>query len=1046
MAKKVLKLLFVFGILCTYGMHAQTTVKGVVVDAVSSLGLPGVSVLVKGTATGVTTDIDGNYSIDVPGEEAVLQFSYVGFTTQEIAVNGKTTINVSLVEDISVLDEVVVTALGIKRDRKSLGYAVQEVKGQTLTDARETNIANALVGKVSGVQIIKGSNGPASSSKIVLRGNSSLTGDNQPLIVVDGIPMDNFTGADNNDFWNPSQDMGNGLGDLNPDDIESMSVLKGGSAAALYGSRAGNGVILITTKTGKARKGLGITFSATTGFERIFIEPKLQKSFSQGNLGVYDVNNRDYARRSWGAKIDGQTVTDWKGDQTTLRAYDNLGNYYNGGFSQNYNLAFQQQISDGTSMYSSANYLHDDSNVPGATLERLNLTTRAVSKFGEDKRWTTDIKVQYINTQAGNRPLNGSNVNNAFAGLLTLPVSMDLTQFKNTTDEFGKMRWYTDNGNMNPYWNEKYNLSNDARDRFLLNGSIKYEINDWLSTEVKAGADIYNTTTESKLYAGSPGNYKTGQYTFGKDAFIEKNFSFLVMASQDNIFGKFGGSASFGGNMMGQSANYFNGNSGVLVVPNLFSLNNGENSPTVNQGSSERRTNSLYGTFQVNYDGYWFLDFTGRNDWSSTLSKENRSFFYPSISTSFVFTEMISKGGSELPNWLTFGKVRASYASVGNDLPPYELYNSYWIGNDSNGNTTAGTNDILFNSDLKNELVKSIEVGFDARLFSNRLGLDFAWYKSNATNQLINLPLDPFSGYNFRKVNAGDIQNTGIELSINGKILDNPNGLSWDASLNYSTNKNTIERLADDVTQYQLGGFDNLSVLAFEGGNYGEIWGTKFARVEDKTSPHYGQIIVDGNGRPEVANGGERFKLGDQQPKAMIGFNNNFTYKNFSLGFLIDARIGGEIFSGSNLLLQQAGTGAITVVNGERDDIVTGVVSDGNGGYVANTTGVSPQVYWEAVTTRSGNLGINEANIYDATNVRLRNVNINYTIPAEWLGDSGIQNLKLGLSANNVWMMKNNLNGIDPESVFATRTNATGFEYLSPPTTSTVFFNISLSF
>ena len=241
-------------------------------------------------------------------------------------------------------------------------------------------------------------------------------------------------------------------------------------------------------------------------------------------------------------------------------------------------------------------------------------------------------------------------------------------------------------------------------------------------------------------------------------------------------------------------------------------------------------------------------------------------------------------------------------------------------------------------------------------------------------------------------------------------------------------------------------GSDNLSVLAFEGGNYGEIWGTKFARVEDKTSPHYGQIIVDGNGRPEVANGGERFKLGDQQPKAMIGFNNNFTYKNFSLGFLIDARIGGEIFSGSNLLLQQAGTGAITVVNGERDDIVTGVVSDGNGGYVANTTGVSPQVYWEAVTTRSGNLGINEANIYDATNVRLRNVNINYTIPAEWLGDSGIQNLKLGLSANNVWMMKNNLNGIDPESVFATRTNATGFEYLSPPTTSTVFFNISLSF
>lgn len=1046
MTKKVLKLLFVFGILCTYGMHAQTTVTGVVVDAASSLGLPGVSVLVKGTSTGVTTDFDGNYSIQVSSAESILQFSYIGFTTQEIAVNGQTVINVSLVEDVSQLDEVVITALGIKRERKSLGYAVQEVKGETLTEARETNIANALSGKVSGIQVIKGSNGPASSSKIVLRGNSSLTGDNQPLIVVDGIPMDNFTGADNTDFWNPSQDMGNGLGDLNPDDIESMTVLKGASAAALYGSRAGNGVILITTKTGKVRKGLGITFSATTGFERIFIEPKMQTSFSQGSNGVYDVLNKDFARRSWGAKIEGQSVTDWKGDQTTLRAYDNIGNFYDGGFSQNYSLSFQQQVSDATSLYTSANYLNDDSNIPGATLERLNLTTRAISRFGENNRWTTDVKVQYINTKANNRPLNGSNANNAFATLVTLPVSMDITQFKNTTDEFGKMRWYTTENAENPYWSAKNRLSNDARDRFLLNGSIKYDITDWLSSEVKAGADIYTTTNESKLYAGSPGN-NTGRYTFGKDSFIEKNFSFLLLASQDNIFGKFGGAATLGGNIMGRSSNYFSGNSGVLVVPNLFSLNNGENSPSVSQGSSERRTNSLYGTFQVNYDGYLFLDFTGRNDWSSTLSKENRSFFYPSVSASFVFTEMLSKGGTDLPDWLTFGKVRASYATVGNDLDAYKLYNSYWIGNDSNGNTTAGTNDVLFNPDLKSELIKSQEIGFEGRFFNNRLGLDFAWYKSNATNQLIPLPLDPLSGYVAKMVNAGNVQNTGVEFSVNGKILNNPEGLSWDASVNYSTNKNTIVSLADDVTQYKLGGFDNLSVLAVEGGGYGEIWGTKYARVEDAGSAHYGQIIVDSNGLPEVAANGEKFKLGNQQPDAMLGFSNTFTYKNLSLGFLIDARIGGEIFSGSNLLLQQTGTGAMTVVNGERADIVVnGVVSDGSGGYAANTVGVSPEVYWMHVTTRSGNLGINEANMYDATNVRLRNINLNYTIPSEWFGNSGIQNVKVGLSANNVWMLKNNLNGIDPESVFATSTNATGFEYLSPPTTSSVFFNVSLSF
>lgn len=1039
MTKKVLKLLFVFGILCTYGMQAQTMVKGVVVDAASSLGLPGVTVLVKGTTTGVTTDFDGNYSINVPSE-GTLHFSYVGFATQEIAVNGRSTINVSLVEDVSQLDEVVVTALGIKRERKSLGYSVQEVKGETLTETRETNVANALSGKVAGIQVIKGSNGPASSSKIVLRGNSSLTGDNQPLIVVDGVPMDNFTGADNNDFWNPSQDMGNGLGDLNPDDIETMTVLKGASAAALYGSRAGNGVILITTKTGKVRKGLGITFSATTGFERLFIEPELQSQFAQGDLGTYN----EKSKTSWGPKIEGQSVLDWEGKPISLRAYDNLGNYYNGGFNQTYSLSFQQQVTDGTSLYTSASYLNDDSNIPGSTLERLNLTTRAVTKFGETDKWTTDVKVQYINTQAGNRPLSGNNNNNAFGTVATMPRSVDITQFRNTTNEFGKMRWYVSENAENPYWSAENRLSNDARDRFLLNGSIKYDITDWLSAEARAGADIYTTTTESKLYSGSPGN-NTGRYSFGKDSFIEKNFSFLLMAAQDDIVGKFGGSATLGGNMMGRSSNNISGSSGELVVPNLFSLNNGVNSPGVSQGSTERRTNSIYGTFQINYDGFLFLDFTGRNDWSSTLSKENRSFFYPSVSTSLVFTEMLTKSGVDLPGWLTFGKIRASYATVGNDLGPYKLYNSYWIGNNANGNTTAGTNNTLFNPDLKSELIKSQEVGFEARFFNNRLGLDFAWYKSNATNQLIELPLDPLSGYNAKMVNAGDVQNKGIELSLNARIVDNPEGFSWGASINYSKNKNTIEELADDVTQYRLGGFDNLAVLAIEGGGYGEIWGTKYSRVEDEASPHFGKIITNSSGLPVASS--EKFKLGNQEPDYMLGFTNNFSYKNFSLGFLIDARVGGEIFSGTNLALQGSGSAAVTAVNGERADIIVdGVVSDGAGGYTVNTVGVSPRDYWVHNSNESGNLGINESNIYDATNVRLRNVNINYTIPKEWLGTSGIQNLKLGLSANNVWMMKNNLNGVDPESVFATSTNATGFEYLSPPTTSSVFLNLSLSF
>lgn len=1040
MTKKVIRLLFVLAILCTYGMDAQTTVKGVAVDSATNVALPGVSIVIKGTSIGTTTDFDGKYSINIPNADTILGFSYIGFVSQEVVVNGRTTINISLAEDVSKLNEVVITALGIKRERKSLGYAVQEVKGEELTESRETNIANALSGKVSGLQVIKGSNGPASSSKIVLRGNSSLTGDNQPLIVVDGIPMNNFTGAENNDFFNPSQDLGNGLGDLNPDDIDTMTVLKGASAAALYGSRAGNGVILITTKTGKSRKGLGITFSVTTGFESLFLEPKTQKSFGQGNEGIYVADSG----LGWGPKIAGQTVTDWKGDQTQLRSYDNVGNFYEGGFNQTYSLSFQQQVSDGTSLYSSINYLNDDSNIPGATLERLNLMTRAVSKFGKNKKWSTDVKVQYINMQAGNRPLNGSNVNNAFGTVAQLPTSIDITQFKNATDQFGKMRWYVSENSENPYWSEKKRLSSDTRDRFLLNGSLKYEISDWLTSEIKAGADLYDTTNESKLYSGSPGN-NTGRYGFGKDSFIETNYSFLMLASKDDIFGKFGGSATLGGNLMSRSSNNLSGNSGELVVPNLFSLNNGINSPTINQGSSERRTNSIYGTFQINYDGYVFLDFTGRNDWSSTLSKENRSFFYPSISSSFVVTEMLTKQGVDLPNWLTFGKLRASYATVGNDLNPYQLYNYYTIGNDANNNTTAGTNNTLFNPDVKSELIKSKEFGVEVRFFKNRLGFDLAWYQSNATNQLLDLPLDPLSGYNYKKVNAGDVQNKGIELFINGKVIHNPEGFNWEASLNYSHNENTIKSLADDVTQFRLGGFDNLSVLAVERGGYGEIWGTRYLRVEDKTNPNFGKIIVDGNGLPTASS--EKFKLGSQQPDAMIGFSNTFTYKNVSFGFLIDANLGGEMFSGSNHALQEQGNAAATVVNGERADlIVDGVVSDGAGGFITNTAPVSPQRYWQAITLRTGNLGINEANIYDATNVRLRNINVNYSIASKFLANTGLQSAKIGISANNVWMITNNLNGIDPESVFATSTNATGFEYLSSPTTSSVFVNISLRF
>jgi hypothetical protein len=625
-----------------------------------------------------------------------------------------------------------------------------------------------------------------------------------------------------------------------------------------------------------------------------------------------------------------------------------------------------------------------------------------------------------------------------------LPRSVNVADFTAGSDEFGNMIWYVPSNSLNPYWGAKNNLSTDARDRFLLNGNLKYEFTDWLRGEIKAGADLYTTSTESKLYAGSPLS-NTGRYSLGKNTFSEKNYSALFIAQKDNIFGKFGGSLTLGGNLMSQTASGLRSSSGELEVPNLFSLNNGKDKPTVNQSFSERKMNSLYGSMQINYDGYLYLDITGRNDWSSTLSEENRSFFYPSVSTSVVLTEMLKKQGGDLPEWLNFGKVRASYAEVGNDLDPYRLYNSYSIGKDPNGNTTATTGNVKYNPDVKSELIKSMEFGLDGRFFSNRLAVDFSWYKSNATNQLIQLPLDPLSGYTSEIVNAGDIQNKGFELMLNGTILDNPDGFSWEMSLNYSKNENSIKELTDDVNQYGLGGFDNLNVFATAGGAYGEIWGTKYQRVEEPTNPNFGAIIVDGNGLPTATS--EKFKLGNQQPDALIGYSNTLSYKNLSFSFLIDARIGGEIFSGTNRTLQNSGNAAVTVVNGAREEfIVDGVVNDGNGGYVANTVAVSPQIYWNTITTRSGNLGITEANIYDASNVRLRNIQLNYSLPAKWLKNSGIQNAKAGISANNVWLISSHLNGVDPESVYATSTNAVGFENLSSPTSSTVFLNLSLSF
>lgn len=1014
-------------------LFAQQTVTGIVTDKNGALA--GVTVSVVGTSIGTQTDGTGAYSVRANNGQN-LRFSNIGYTSKDIQVSG-TKINVTLVEDAGSLEEVVVTAMGIKREKKSLGYAFQDVKSETLVNARENNLANALTGKVSGLQVIKGTNGPASSSKIVLRGFNSLTGDNQPLIVVDGVPMENFAGAKNNDFWNPSADMGNGLGDLNPEDIASMSVLKGGAASALYGSRAGNGVILITTKTGKSQEGAGITYSATIGLENIFMKPKIQKIFSQGSNSKYDARSGV----SWGEKISGQTVTDWNDKPLKLTTNDNLKNFFKTGVNTTHNLAFQQAINENTNIYTSATYLHDNSKTPGVKLDRLNLMSKVTSNFGPNKRWTTDVKVQYMNTTAKNRPVGGANAGNYYSTALTMPTTMDITQFKPGMDELGvKQTWYNPNGGLNPYWAAANKLNSDTRDRFLLNATVKYEFNDWLNADFRAGSDIYSTKYDNRTFRGSslPNSYGTQS-----DNFYENNFIVSLNARKDNLFGKWSGSASVFGQIMKQDFKSLKASASELEVPNLFTIQNAVGNPRIEEDYRKKQINSLFATAEMNYDNYWFINATVRNDWSSTLSKQNRSFFYPSISTSFVITDMINKTGGTNPFWLNFAKVRASYAEAGNSLEPYQLMNTYAIEKDPNGNSVAKMNRILFDPNIKSELLKTFEAGFDMRLFE-RFNIDFSYYKSNAINQSLAIPLNHMSAYESEMINTGNIQNEGVEIVIAANILNNPEKLRWDLNINFSRNINKILELTDKVPNYRLGGYDNLNIYGEKNQRYGAIYGTKFARVEEKESPYYGQRILNTNGLP--TSNRESYYLGNQSATALLGITNSFAYKNFGLSFLVDARFGGKFFSGTQHTLQSNGLATATVVNGERADfVVEGVIGNSKDGYTQNTKSVTHQQYWGQVTG-IGNLGISEQNIYNATNIRLRNIQLSYSIPKKVLGSSVVKNARVSVSANNVWMIKSYANGVDPESVYAIGTNAVGFEHQSFPTSRSYFFNISLGF
>jgi TonB-linked SusC/RagA family outer membrane protein len=1045
--KKLIQTLLFCTLFCFSGViiasAQQKKITGTVKDS-AGVAVVNASVRVKGTTSGIATDADGNFSITVNGPGAILEISSVSFKTQEVPVGQKDHLDIALEAGGAVQQEVVVTALGIKRQKKSLGYAVQEVKGETLNDIKDPNLTNELSGQVAGVQIVRSGNGPAGSSQIRLRGNNSLTDISQPLIVVDGVPISNNTGrvgvGSTNDFYNPSTDNGNGLSDINPADIATLTVLKGPAGAALYGSLGGNGVIIITTKSGLKQPGAGISISSSVGFESIFTSPKVQSVFGQGSDGTYNAS----AATSWGSKMTGQSVTDWSGKTVPYQPYDNVHNYLKDGVISTQTISFQQQFNT-TSIYASYSRLDDKSIIPGAKLARNNITARAVTKLGQNQRWTLDTKIQFINATANNRPLEGRNDNNVFLTLNTLPRSLDIRQFSKSVDSAGNMTWYKNGSAVNPYWASKNRLNQDTRNRFILYGSLKYQFTSWLEAQLVGSADMFTTASNSKTYGGAPGN-ASGSYGIGNDNYHQTNYSTLISAKKDNLFGKFGGSISVGGNMQAFQDDQFSASAGTLRVPNLFTINNAQGNPTFGQQYSAKNINSVYGTLELNYDGYLFLNATYRNDWSSALSKANRSFSYPSVNLSYVFSDMIQNKGGHLPSWFSFGKLRAGYATAGNDLDAHNLYNTYFIGLDPNNNTTAYSNTTKYNPDIKSQLIKSIELGAEMRFFKNVLGFDFTWYKSNATNQIIHLPLDPLSGYTDEIINAGNVQNAGIEISADARILSNPspNALNWTVSLNFAQNNNTVKSLYPGVNKYQLpgGGFDQIGVFGVAGQRYGQIYGSQLARVSDPKDANYGKLILSGAGLPQ---GTGDTLLGNQQARQVIGMTNKFSYKHFTLSVLIDGSLGGKMYSFTLSSMETAGTAAATVVNGARDSmVVAGVVSTGANQYAPNTTRISPQQYWRALGT--GNTGITESNLYDASNIRIRNVQLAYSLPKSMINGTVIQRASLAFSCNNVWLISSHMHGVDPESSYATGSPAIGFESGSIPPTRTYYVTLSLGF
>lgn len=1063
-------------VLVSSAVYAQTVLKGKVVDQ-DGKPIPGVTITLR-DGTGTQTGQNGEFTINYK-QAGTLSVSAIGYDRKEVNLTNQTTIQVTLSSDERSLDEVIVTAMGITREKKSLGYAVQEVKAKELTDAGQLSVTGALSGKVAGVQINQFGGAVGSSARISIRGNSSLNSEQQPLIVIDGVPITNDAQRSGDNTYN-GVDYGSGLNDINPEDIESIVTLKGGSAA-LYGMRAGKGVIMITTKSGKrAKEGVLLSYNGNFSLDRASTVPKYQNMYGQGSRGdEFHFNSlgngltyQQYAQQkvfsyvdgagggvndgfdeSWGPRLDiglqlpqfNSPVVNGERQATPWISHpNNVKDFFQTGYSQNHNLSLMAKT-DRSSTRASLSFRDQKGTVPNT--DQKKYTVQVNNDYKINDKFSYDVMSNYTRTQSGNLISQGYDGANPMNGLIWFGRQVDMKDLKNNwdqTDDQGNYTFYNWNSNyhMNPFFSMNKTLNSLKTNRFFGKSSLYYQPYDFLKFEGRVGLDYYNTNIFERNYYNF--DHPLGSFNEIKKSNTEFNADFL--ANFNKQYGDFSVLGTLGANY--RDAKYDMNSLGAngLTVLGVYTITNKIGDAVTSMDHSHNRSNSVYGQASIGWKDQLYIDVTARNDWSSTVKD---AFFYPSASLSWIPTTSFSGLRGDA---LSFWKLRLNIAQVGNATTPYRIGNYYYAqSNAYNGIAQMYKSMTYASNNLKPETINTWEVGTEIGFLKDRIHADFTYYYKKAFNQILGVSTSNVVGFSNMVLNAGEIQSKGVELQLRGDILKRENGLNWTTTINFSRDRNKILELYPELnlTTYQLGWTWGVANTATAGEAWGALRSTGYDRVED--GPMKGAIKVNESGlvmsKPNQI-------IGNVTPDYLASMRNDFRYKDFSFGFMLDFRKGGDIWSQTMSHAYTTGVAEITAANGVREraivagkDVMTNerfVMSDGNGGWIANTIETNAQDWFE-----SG--GIAESYVFDGSFLKLREAYLTYTIPSHIYSKiKGIKRANVSLIGSNLallWVHKSNTMRIDPEtSGVSSDSRGVGFEQATVPSSRSIGFKLGFSF